>query len=94
MRGASVVLGALITLTIAVGTQAAMSSDLRNASRSIEQREGALHRALDPVWFGGELAPVVVEVAPLKAPRAAARATPRHPGAANPAVTGVTVRIS
>jgi hypothetical protein len=93
MRGASVVLGSLITLTIAFGTQAAMSSDLRNAIRNVEQREGTFHRALDPVWYGGELTPVVVEVAPLKAPPAAARMVPRTPGATQRGAA-VTVRIS
>jgi hypothetical protein len=92
MRGASVVLGGLITLTIAFGTQAAMSSDLRNAVRNVEQRESAVHRTLDPVWFGGELAPVVVEVAPLKAPPAAARMAPRTPGVRSG--SAVTARIS
>ena len=92
MRGASVILGTLITLTIGLGTQAAMSSDLRNATRNVEQREGVLHRALDPVWYGGTLPPVVVEVAPLKAPPAPARMTPRTP--ASPSGAAVTVRIS
>ena len=95
MRGASVVLGSLITLTIAFGTQAAMSADLRKAVRNVEQHEGAFHRALDPVWYGGELTPVVVEVAPLKAPPAAARMVPRAPGATGSgAGAAVTVRIS
>jgi len=93
MRGASVILGTLITLTIGLGTQAAMSSDLRNATRNVEQREGAFHRALDPVWYGGVLPPVVVEVAPLKAPPAAARMAPRTPGASQSGAA-VTVRIS
>lgn len=93
MRGASVILGTLITLTILVGTQAAMSADLRNATRNVERSAGVLHRALDPVWYGGELAPVVVEVAPLKAPPADARVSPRTPGASQTGA-GVTVRIS
>jgi hypothetical protein len=93
MRGASVILGTLITLTIAVGAQTAMSVDLRNATRNVERREGVLHRALDTVWYGGELPPVVVEVAPLKAPPAAARVSPRTPGTSQTGA-GVTVRIS
>ena len=93
MRGASVVLGTLITLTIAFGTQAAMSSDLQRAAQSLAVREGAFHRALDPVWNGGELPPVVVEATPLKAPPATARLAPRTPGATQTR-TAVTVRIS
>lgn len=95
MRGAAVVFGTLITLTIALGTQAAMSAELRKASVRVAERESVLERVLDPVWYGGELPPIVVEVAPLKAskaPPAAARMAPRPSTA--PAHTGVTARIS
>ena len=71
-------MGTLITLTIAVAAQTAMSADMRVAASRAYAREGAVHRALDPVWYGGELAPVVVEVAPHKAPAAAARMLPRQ----------------
>ena len=97
MRGAAVVFGTLITLTIALGTQAAMSAELRKAGERVAEREGVLQRVLDPVWYGGELPPIVVEVAPLKAskappPSAAARMAPRP--RTTPAHTGVTARIS
>jgi hypothetical protein len=95
MRGAAVVFGTLITVTIALGTQAAMSAELRKASDRVAERESVLQRVLDPVWYGGELPPIVVEVAPVKgsqAPSTAARMAPRPRTA--PAQTGVTARIS
>jgi len=92
MRGASVVLATLITLTIAAAAQAAMAADMRVAADRAAARESAVHQALDPVWYGGELTPVVVEVAPGKAPQATARMVPRS-RAATPAPRG-TARIS
>jgi hypothetical protein len=92
MRGASVILGTLITLTIAVGTQAAMVADLRVAGLRASARETVLHRTLDTVWYGGELPPVVVEVAPLKAPPATAGIAPRSRVVLPTA--GAAVRIS
>ena len=91
MRGASVVLGTLITLTIAMGTQAAMVTDLRVAVNRASDRETVLDRTLDTVWYGGELPPVVVEVAPLKAPPAAAGLVPHTRGVVR---SGTAVRIS
>ena len=96
MRGAAVVFGTLITLTVALGTQAAMSVELRKAADRVAERESVLHRVLDPVWYGGELPPIVVEVAPPKAsktPSATARMAPRQ-GRATPSQAGVTARIS
>lgn len=48
-------------MTIGTAAMGAMTADIRSvASRGIA-RESALHRALDPVWYGGVLTPVVVE---------------------------------
>lgn len=91
MRGASVILGTLITLTIVAGTQAAMVADLRTAVDRASARETVVDRALDTVWYGGQLPPVVVEATPLKAPPATAGIAPHSRGAVR---TGVSVRIS
>lgn len=92
MRGASLLMGTLITLTIAAASQAAMSADLRVAAGRSAARESALHQALDPVWYGGELPPIVVEVAPDKAPAVTARIVPGQRVARVP--RGGTSRIS
>lgn len=93
MRGASLFFGTLITLTIAAAAQAAMTADMRVAASRAAQRESAVHQALDPVWYGGELPPVVVEVVPGKAPAATARMVPPH-RAATRVPRGTAARIS
>lgn len=93
MRGASVILGTLITLTILGAAQTAMVADLRAVASRDSERESAVHQWLDPVWYGGELPPVVVEVAPTKRPTATARMAPRN-RAAIKAPRGVAARIS
>jgi hypothetical protein len=93
MRGASLALGTLITLTIAAAAQAAMAADMQAAASRAAQRESAVHQALDPVWFGGELPPVVVEVVPSRVPAATARMVPPH-RAASRASRGTAARIS
>jgi hypothetical protein len=93
MRGASVILGTLITLTIVAASQAAMVADLRAAAGRAAERDYAAHQAVDPVWYGGQLPPVVVEVAPGKAPAATAHMVPRHRAVAKPP-RGVSARIS
>jgi hypothetical protein len=69
-------LATLITLSIGTAAVAAMSADMRLVASRAEARASALHATLDPVWFGGELSPIVVEASPApsgRAPRPAAR---------------------
>jgi len=77
MRGVAVVLGALITLTISGGAVAAMSADLRQVVTQAQAREMAAHQTVDPVWFGGDLAPIIVEAAPAARSREVVRQAPR-----------------
>jgi hypothetical protein len=93
MRGASLMLGTLITLTIAAASQAAMVADFRAAAGRAAVREQAVHQTVDPVWYGGQLPPVVVEVAPTKAPAATAHLVPRNRAVAR-APRAVPARIS
>lgn len=93
MRGASVLFGTLITLTIVGASHAAIAADLRVAASRAWERENAAHQSLDRVWYGGELAPVVVEVAPEKAPAATARMVPRNRAAVR-SPGGAASRIS
>jgi hypothetical protein len=90
MRGVAAMLGTVITLAISSAAVGAMTADLRVVASRASARETALHQTLDPVWFGGELAPILVEAAPLGRGRATAlRPTPRPRSA--PRVT--TLRI-
>jgi len=92
MRGVAAMLGTVITLAISSAAVGAMTADLRVVASRAAARETALHQTLDPVWLGGELAPIVVEAAPLgkgKAERAGVRPAPRPRSA--PRVT--TIRI-
>ena len=93
MRGASLIVGTLITLTILGAAQAAMVADLRAVTNREAERESAAHQWLDPVWDGGVLPPVVVEVTPSKAPPATARMVPRQ-RAPSTTPRGVAARIT
>jgi len=80
MRGAAAMLGTLITLAIGTTAVAAMTADLRVVASRAAARETALHESQDPVWFGGELTPIVVEASPVlpgRPSREAARQVPR-----------------
>jgi hypothetical protein len=92
----AVLVGAAITLAIGAAAQAAMVADFRSAAQRAELRQSTLHQVLDPVWYGGELAPIKVEVAPAEArPATAARRAPRPRPRPAPPVTsaGDAVRI-
>jgi hypothetical protein len=68
---------------LAIGTVAAgaMSVDFRLSASRMAARETALHQILDPVWYGGQLTPIVVQAAPVGEPSATLRAEPRsRPG--------------
>jgi hypothetical protein len=61
MRWTAVLLAGVITVTIGTAALGAMTADFQSVASRGLARESKHQRLLDPVWYGGVLAPVVVE---------------------------------